>query len=67
MKRWHAKKAARLNVPTAELQSVAEQQEEISPLAPVRYPRRGRCRKGRSASAIRTSTRRSSGTVRASG
>jgi adenine-specific DNA-methyltransferase len=32
-------KARRINVPTAELQSLAEQQEEIDPRAPVHYPR----------------------------
>jgi adenine-specific DNA-methyltransferase len=32
-------KARRLNVPTAELQSLAEQQEEVSPRDPVHFPR----------------------------
>jgi hypothetical protein len=32
-------KARRINVPTAELQSLAEQQEEIDPRPPVHYPR----------------------------
>jgi adenine-specific DNA-methyltransferase len=32
-------KARRVNVPTAELQSLAEQQEELQPLEPLRVPR----------------------------
>jgi adenine-specific DNA-methyltransferase len=31
--------ASRLNIPTAELQSLAQQVEELAPLPPVRYPR----------------------------
>jgi adenine-specific DNA-methyltransferase len=32
-------KARRINVPTAELQSLAEQQEEVDPRPPMQYPR----------------------------
>src|SRR4051794_40536074 len=39
-------KARRLNVPTAELQSLAEQQEEISPRGPARFPRAWPLEKG---------------------
>jgi len=35
----HAKSAARRNIPTAELQSAAERQEEMEPVQPVHYPR----------------------------
>ncbi len=42
----HAKTAARRNIPTAELPSAAERQEEMDPVAPVRYPRPHRCRHG---------------------
>src|SRR5829696_3985734 len=43
----HAK-ARRINNPTAELQSLAEQQEEISPHGPVRFPRAQPLPKGKS-------------------
>lgn len=35
----HAETASRVNIPTAEYQSAAELQEEMDPIAPVRYPR----------------------------
>jgi adenine-specific DNA-methyltransferase len=40
----HANK--RLNIPTAELQSLAQQQAETAPLSPVRYPRETPLRPG---------------------
>ena len=40
------KKARRINVPTAELQSLAEQQEEMDPLPPARFARARPVRKG---------------------
>lgn len=39
-------KAQRINVPTAELQSLAEQQEEVAPLPPMRFPRARPLEKG---------------------
>jgi len=39
-------KARRINVPTAELQSLAEQQEELDPRPPVHYPRARPLEKG---------------------
>src|SRR5712664_4212400 len=41
-------KARRVNNPTAELQSLAEQQEEISPREPARFPRARPLPKGES-------------------
>lgn len=39
-------KAKRLNIPTAELQSAAEMQEEIDPLGPLHYARREKLEEG---------------------
>ena len=55
-------KARRINVPTAELQSLADQQEELAPRPPEHYARARPLPRARRASAIRTSIRRSSGT-----
>ena len=54
-------KARRINVPTAELQSLAEQQEELEPRPPVHYARARPLPAARPATAIQTRTRRSSG------
>ena len=45
--------AKRRNIPTAELQSFAEQKEEVEPVEPVRYPRAPAAAEGRDARARR--------------
>ena len=54
--------AKRRNIPTAELQSLAQQAEEREPVRPSPLrPRPSLCRQGRRAHGMRTETRRSSG------
>ncbi len=52
--------ATRRNIPTAELQSLAQQVEELDPVGPVHY---ARSRPARRARATRTGTRKWCGTA----